>query len=232
MHGTPCDPLERGPALEAHLLGQIDFTECLALQQRLARLVGSRDDGQICLLLCEHPPIITVGRGGSPGEVQLDAQTLRSRQIDVRWVRRGGPCLVHAPGQLAAYLIVPLRWHGLSVGGHLDRFQSGVLRVLEALGIAGRLRPGRHGIWGRTGQLAAFGIAVRDWVTLHGAFLNVGPPMGLFRLVETDPFERTPMSCLVAELQKPAKMTTVRAELVCRLAEAFGCDRYHLHMIL
>ena len=52
------------------------------------------------------------------------------------------------------------------------------------------MSPGRHrsfsGVWGRTGQLAAVGVAVRHWVTYYGAYLNVCPPMGLFRLVETD----------------------------------------------
>jgi lipoyl(octanoyl) transferase len=229
MGGTPRDPLSSGPAMEAHLLGQVAFADCLALQQQIAGQIGLRDDGQICLLLCEHPPVITVGRGGSPGDVRHDAGSLRSREIEVRWVKRGGPSLVHSPGQLAAYLIAPLRWHGLTVGGHLDRLQAGLLGSLRSLGVAAGPRPGRHGLWGRTGQLAALGVSVRDWTTMHGAFLNVSPPMGLFRLVESDPVGGTPMSCLVAEQRKPVRMTAVRAELVRRLAEAFGCDRYHLH---
>ena len=72
-------------------------------------------------------------------------------------------------------------------------------------------------------------MAVRHWVTYYGAYLNVCPPMGLFRLVETDPVGRTPMSCLVAERRGPVRMTAVRAALVQRLTEAFGCDRYHLY---
>jgi lipoyl(octanoyl) transferase len=130
---------------------------------------------------------------------------------------------------VAIYLIVPLRWHGMLVGEYLDRLQWGILGTLEELGVAARTQPGQHGIWGRTGQLAAFGAAVRHEVAFHGAFVNVCPPMGLFRLVQSDPIEQISMSCLVAELGKPTKMTTVRAELVCRLADAFGCDRYHLH---
>ena len=72
-------------------------------------------------------------------------------------------------------------------------------------------------------------MAVRRWVTYHGAFLNVSPPMGLFKLVETDPLEHTRMSCLLAERRGLVRMTTVRAALVRHLAEAFGCDRYHLY---
>ena len=227
-HG-PLDNQTSAPAVQAHLLGRIDFGRCLALQQRLVHRTAAGDDGQIRLLLCEHPDIITVGRGGSPAEIQSDAGLLKSGRIEVRWVKRGGGCLVHAPGQLAVYPIVPLRWHGFSVGEYLDRFQAGVLNTLGELGIHGEARPGQHGIWGRTGQLAAFGIAVRDWVAYHGAFINVSPSMGLFRLVDADPQGTTRMSCLVAERGQPVRMTSVRAELVRGLTDAFGCDRYHLY---
>lgn len=220
---------QQSPAVETFLLGRIDYRRCLRLQRRLIRQIGGRCDGQIALLLCEHPELITVGRAGSPGEIATDSRLLRGRQIEVRWVNRGGGCLVHCPGQLAIYPIVPLRWHGFSVGEYLQRLRAGIVEALDELGIPGRTPPGRYGVWGRTGQLAALGVAVRNWVTYHGAYLNVCPPMGLFRLVESDPIGQTRMSCLVAERCGPVRMTTVRATLVRHLAEAFGCERYHLY---
>ncbi len=219
----------RSPAVETHLLGRIALPRCLELQRRLVREIGGRDDGQIALLLCEHDQVITVGRGGSPGEIATENRLLKNRQIEVHWVNRGGGCLVHCPGQLAIYPVVPLRWHGFSVGEYLERLQAGIIAALDDLGIRGHTPPGRYGVWGRNGQLAALGVAVRDWVTYYGAYLNVCPPMGLLKLVETDPLEHTPMSSLVAQRRGPVKMTTVRATLVRHLAEAFGCERYHLY---
>lgn len=265
---------DKSPALEAFLLGQIDFDRALALQQRLIVECRDRDDGQIILLLCEHPPIVTVGRAGSWGEIATQNSLIRNRQIEVRWVNRGGGCLVHCPGQLAIYPLAPLQWHGFSVGEFLDRFRAGIVEALGDLNVIGvteksipatnahplqRVGGNVHGIYGRTGQLAAFGVAVRHWVTYYGAYLNVSPPTGLFRLVENDP--RGPekgavpigakrpegrsgkrglspllpphgdwkMSSLVAERCGPVRMTGVRAALVRRLAECFGCDRYHLY---
>jgi lipoyl(octanoyl) transferase len=217
------------PALEAFLLGQIDFERVLALQQQLIVQCRERDDGQIVLLLCEHPSIVTVGRGGSAAEIATQSSLIRNRQIEVRWVNRGGGCMVHCPGQLAIYPIVPLQWHRFSIGEFLSRFCSGIIESLDDLNVQGTNTQGRYGVWGRTGQLAAIGVAVRRWVTYYGAYLNVCPPMGLFRLIESDPLGQTKMSCLVAERRGPVKMTTVRAELVRRLAENFGCDRYHLY---
>ncbi len=72
------------------------------------------------------------------------------------------------------------------------------------------------------------GIAVRNWITYYGAYLNVDPPMGLFRVVRSDPVEDIHMSSMSAERRGPVRMTTVRATLVKHLTEAFGCDRYHL----
>ena len=228
---APLDAETRRPVVETHLLGRIDFHRCLKLQKRLVDRIGERDDGQIRLLLGEHPPIITVGRGGSPGDVRLDADVLRTRQIELCWVKRGGGCLVHLPGQLAVYPIFPLRWYGLTVGRYLDRLQAGILGTLDELGVPVQTRPASHDIWGRPGRLVAVGVAVRNWVTCHGAFINVCPPLGLFRLIQEghDPDEQKPMSCLTAERIGRVTMTTVRATLIRHLTESLGCDRYHIY---
>ncbi len=117
-------------------------------------------------------------------------------------------------------------------------FRAASWRRLAELGVRGRTATtattaatttGRWGIWGRSGQLAALGVAVRDWVTWYGAYVNVCPAMGLFRLVRSDPADGGAMGCLVAERQGSVRMATVRAALTGRLSEAFGCDRYHLY---
>ena len=100
---------------EAYLLGSVDFEACLALQQRLVYEAAGRDDGQITLLLCEHPLTITVGRQGSRADIRLgQSASWKAGGSRSRWVNRGGGCLVHAPGQLAIYPIVPLEPHGFT----------------------------------------------------------------------------------------------------------------------
>jgi lipoyl(octanoyl) transferase len=214
--------------METFLLGEVDYARCLALQQRLARQIATRADGQIALLLCEHPTVVTVGRGGSPDQVWLRSGPLREGQVSTVWVNRGGGCLVHAPGQLAVYPIVPLGWYGWSVGDYLARLQRAIEGTVQELGVTPQARPDRHGVWGRTGQLAAVGIAVRNWVTYHGMYLNVCPPMGLLRLAEAGS-DHAAMSCLVAERGRPVKMTAARAAIVSRLADALSCPRYHMY---
>ncbi|MCC6124745.1 MAG: hypothetical protein IT426_07280 [Pirellulales bacterium] len=250
MQNPPLNDENPAPSMLAYFLDRLPFARCLELMRRLLVEVGDRDDGQIVLLLGEHPNLITIGRGGSPGNVRQDNSALKSREIEAIYVNRGGGCLLHCPGQLAIYPLVPLAWHGFTVGEFLDRFQAGIIEALADLNVPARTLPGIHGIWGRTGQLAAVGVAVRSWVTYYGAYLNVDPPLGLFRLVDSNPHQPSPpapttpwcpptklrsvpgeggsMSSLMAERRGSIKMTMVRAALVGRLAEAFGCDRYHL----
>lgn len=219
----------QGNLLEAYLLGSIELERCLTLQRKLVADATSRGDTRISVLLCEHPQIITVGRSGSPGQVQYSAGPLRKGLIDVRWTKRGGGCLVHGPGQLAVYPIVPLAEYGWSVGEYLRRFETAVHQALRALKIRCDIRSFGQGLWGRTGQLVAFGISVANWVTYNGAYINVCPSMGMTRLVESDPLGNSRVSTLVAERGQPVKMTGVRSEIIRHLTDGFGCDRYHLH---
>jgi lipoyl(octanoyl) transferase len=207
----------------------VDYDACLALQNRLVYEASGRDDGQITLLICEHEPIIAVGRRGSWGHIALDRRELASRQLEVRWVNHGGGCLAHMPGQLAIYPIVPLEYHGFTVGDYLDRLQRALAGAVEEVGFAPQTRPYQYGVWGRSGQLAALGVAVRSWVTYHGAFLNVAPAMDLFRLLSTDPEGGTPMSSLAVERQKNLKMTKVREAVIRHLIESLGCPRHHVY---
>ncbi len=217
------------PSVEVRLLGTVDFDTCHQLQQRLVYESTGRRDGQIELLLCEHPQILTVGRRGSRAHLFLDRQELISRRLEVRWVNHGGGCLPHVPGQLAVYPIVPLAAHGFGVGEYLERLQQGLIDTLSELGFKPETRPGQFGVWGRKGQLAALGVAVKDWTTYHGAFINVCPDLSLFRWIRTDPVGHSPMSSLLAEHQRPIRMTQVRQTVIRRLTAALGCERFHVY---
>ncbi|QGJ69683.1 Octanoate-[acyl-carrier-protein]-protein-N-octano yltransferase [Planctomycetales bacterium 10988] len=218
-----------GVSLEAFLMGTVDFDACLALQQRLVYELSGRDDGQVALLLCEHPPLITIGRAGSWQHVHLNQRERTSRGLAVRWVNRGGPAILHAPGQLAVYPIFPLDWHEIAIGTFLERFRSGMQEVLSELGIQSTTRPGSFDLFGRTGQLAMTGVAVKNWTTYYGMYLNVRPPSHLLSVVSSDPEENQATSTLHRERRLPLSMTRVREAVVRHLATSFGCQRFHVY---
>ncbi len=212
-----------------HLMGTVDFDVALALQQRLVFEHSGQAERRIAILLCEHRDLITVGRDGSRAHIRLDEAELRSRQIEVRWINRGGGAVAHLPGQLAVYPIVPLETFRMTVGAYLERLHQGLLDALDEMRLSAERRAGRYGIWGRSGQLAAVGVAVKHWTTYHGAFINVRPAMQVVRRVDTDFWEAAPMSCLAAERSRPLNMHRVRSHVIRRLTAALGCPRYHLY---
>src|SRR4051794_29952651 len=101
MVSEPAAALSIAPTrLQAYLLGQVDFEAALALQRRLVYEIAG-DRTRAALILCEHPPLITVGREGSRSHVLCDDAELQGRHWRVRWVNRGGGVWLHLPGQLA-----------------------------------------------------------------------------------------------------------------------------------
>src|SRR5207253_2503269 len=113
-----------GPVLQVYLLGTVDFEEMLRVQRRLVYdVAGDRD--RAVLILCEHPPGISVGREGSREHIRCGPAELAARRWPVRWVNRGGGCLLHLPGQLAIYPIVALDRLGLGLQAYLDHLHPG-----------------------------------------------------------------------------------------------------------
>jgi len=220
----------RRPARVAvHLLGQISLDRCLALQKRLIYEASCRADGRITLLICEHPPIVTIGRGGSRDDIQLRAVQLAGQTIDIYSVNRGGGAMFHLPGQLAVYPIVPLACQGWTVGEFLDRFQAGLQLALGQLDLKPHARPSRYGLWGVSGQLVSIGVAVTDWITYFGGWIHVAPPLPVLRYVVTDPIERIAAGSLSEERRQPLRMAHVRSRVARAVSEAFDCPEYLLY---
>src|ERR1700727_1717969 len=99
-------PTPQLPTLEVYMLGLVDFSELQQLQRRIVYELG--EQGGAALILCEHPPTISVGRSGSRAHIVADDEMLRGMGIRIHYVNRGGGCILHLPGQLVAYLLLPL----------------------------------------------------------------------------------------------------------------------------
>jgi lipoyl(octanoyl) transferase len=217
-------PGSGGPVLRAYLLGTLDFETALSLQRRLVYEV-SGDRAQAALLLCEHPPLITVGRQGSRAHIYCGPEELHSRQWPVRWVNRGGGCLLHVPGQFAIYPIVALDRLGLSVPAYLEKLQRVLCDALAEFSIPGRTRPDQAGVWVGHRLIASVGVAVRDWVTYYGAALNVYPDLEPFRLLRCSAAGDGPMTSIERERRGPLRPAFVRQRLVEHFCTCFAVSR-------
>ena len=159
------------------MLGLVDFSEVQQLQRRIVYELG--EQGGAVLILCEHPPTISVGRSGSRAHIGPDDETLQAMGIKVHWVNRGGGCVLHLPGQLAAYFALPLDTFGLNLQGYLDRLHATIMMVLEEFDLAGSVRADLPGVFSGPARIATVGVAVSRSIAYHGLTLNVGPYLEL-----------------------------------------------------
>ena len=166
---------ERGRQLEIISRGLIPYVEALEWQRTLAanRIAGRLDHD--VLLLLEHPPVITLGRGAR-GQHVLDADGM-----DVIEIERGGDVTYHGPGQLVGYPIVDLRGHRMDLHWYLRSLEAALISAVRAIGISAERRDGHTGVWvGGTRKIASIGVHVKQWVTWHGFALNVTTDLSAF----------------------------------------------------
>jgi lipoyl(octanoyl) transferase len=217
------------PPLEVYLLGLVDFEDAQRLQRRLVYDLG--EGGGASLVLCEHPPTLSVGRAGSRVHIVPDDDELRAMDIRVHWVNRGGGCQLHLPGQLAAYLALPLDRLGLTVQGYVDGLHETILGVLDEFELKGTRQPGQAGVFLDRARVASVGVAVSRWVAYHGLTINVGSFLEPFEMIEEPgpgllPVRQTTME---SRRQRPAPMAKVRESLIRRVEAVFGLEQHHLY---
>ncbi|MEB3205765.1 MAG: lipoyl(octanoyl) transferase LipB [Vampirovibrionales bacterium] len=162
-----------GELLQTETLGLIDYAQALGVQHDFvtARIENRMAD---TLLICEHPPVVTCGRGVGAEEVSQLKSTL---QVPLIQVSRGGGVTAHEPGQLVIYPILKIQPHQLR---HvLSALEAAIAKSLRHLGLCPLTHlPGETGVWipqpsGIMTKIASIGLACKRWVTYHGLALNV-----------------------------------------------------------
>lgn len=168
-------------------LGAREYPAAFALQQRVveARRQGCVPD---LLLLVEHPPVVTLGRSADERNLLASAEALAVRGIDVHESNRGGDVTYHGPGQLVGYPHLRLTGSRRDIHAYVRSLESLLIRALSEFGIVGGRVPDLTGVWvgeepGDEEKIAAIGVAIRHWVTMHGFALNVDPNLDHFRLI-------------------------------------------------
>jgi lipoyl(octanoyl) transferase len=219
---TPTDSV-----LQVYMLGLVEFEAALALQRRLVyQVTGNRSSA--ALILCEHPPLITVGREGSWTHLHCSPEELRARRWHVRWVNRGGGCLLHIPGQLAFYPILPLDRFGMGLQTYIDRLGKVIQALLGDFDVRGETHRNGSGVWVGARPIAGIGVAVHDWVAYYGFSFNVNPDLQPFRLVRWASKEGEPMTSLERERRGRLRPAHVRERLLQHFCEHFPFTRTSL----
>ena len=167
------------PRIRVRRLGVCSFDDALALQERAARSVKAGGEDE--LLYVEHPAVITLGRGTTPGQLLSSRRQLAAAGISVIETNRGGGATFHGPGQLVGYPIISLQRRGIGVRTYLQGLEKALIGALQSVGVAAFTRQGLTGVWTEFGKLVAIGIAVQQSVTRHGFALNVKTDLEPFK---------------------------------------------------
>ncbi|ADI64808.1 lipoyl(octanoyl) transferase LipB [Trichormus azollae] len=161
--------------------GLIRYLDALQWQRALLTERIKNPNLEDALILLEHPPVYTLGQGANLKFLKFD---LGKSVYNVHRVERGGEVTYHCPGQLVGYPILNLQRYRQDLHWYLRQLEEVLIRVLANYGLQGERIPGSTGVWLEGYKVAAIGIKVSRWVTMHGFSLNVCPDMtGFERIV-------------------------------------------------
>ncbi|MBD2570916.1 lipoyl(octanoyl) transferase LipB [Anabaena lutea] len=161
-------------------LGLMPYLKSLQWQRSLLTERINNPNLEDVLILLEHPPVYTLGQGANPEFLKFD---LDKSTYDVHRVERGGEVTYHCPGQLVGYPILNLQHYRQDLHWYLRQLEEVLIRVLANYELQGERIPGFTGVWLEGRKVAAIGIKVSRWITMHGFSLNVCPDMTGFESI-------------------------------------------------
>ena len=157
--------------------GLTPYEEALQAMEARAAAVRAGTSGELVWLL-EHPPLFTAGTSAAADEL------LNPLHFPVHEAGRGGRYTYHGPGQRVGYLVLDLEQRGKDIRCFVHALEGWLIAALADLGVAARREPGRIGLWVGEGRdeakIAAIGVRVKRWVTLHGFSVNISPDLSHF----------------------------------------------------
>ena len=181
----------------------MEYGEALELQRNIARDRIAGTIPQDVLLLLEHPPVVTLGRGSKEQNLVASPEFLKSKGVELFEVERGGDVTFHGPGQLVGYPIIDLKRHREDLHWYLRKIEEALINTLADYGIPGERNPAYTGVWTRGKKIASIGVHARDWVTWHGFALNVTTDLGEFERIVPCGIEGVEMTSIEREATAP-----------------------------
>jgi lipoyl(octanoyl) transferase len=201
----------------------VPYETALAVMEARAVAVADGAASELVWLI-EHPPLYTAGTSAKP-------EQLIEARFPVHVAGRGGELTYHGPGQRVAYVMLDLKRRGPDVRRFVVTLEEWIVRTLAALDVTGERREDRIGVWvrrpdkgsGREDKIAAIGIRVKRWVTLHGVSLNVHCDLSHYSgIVPCGVSEPLYGVTSLADLGRPASMPDVDAALRGAFEPLFG----------
>ena len=203
-----------------HKLGLVEYGKAYEIQKRLHR---RRLDGEISdvLLLLEHPPTLTIGRSGTLENVLASREQLTQEGISLFFIERGGDVTYHGPGQLVGYPIIDLSKRGKDIHRYVHDLEDVLMRTLKDFSITAARDESHAGVWVQQQEVAAIGVSIRRWVTMHGFALNVNPNLEHFSFINPCGLSDRKATSMSQLLGREVPMEAVIKQILAHFSEVF-----------
>ena len=207
--------------------GLVPYHQAWLAQKSLVEQRIANPDLPDTLILLEHPPVYTLGTFASTDFLKFDLGKDHLAQSDLKRevyrVERGGEVTYHCPGQLVGYPILNLRYYQQDLHWYLRQLEAVIIRTVEAYGLDAERISGLTGVWLEGKKIAAVGIKVRRWITMHGFALNVCPDLQGFQDIVPCGITDKPVGSL-SEFIPTLTVAEVQVELIRSFAEVFNVE--------
>ncbi|MFZ5469307.1 MAG: lipoyl(octanoyl) transferase LipB [Myxococcota bacterium] len=215
------------PPLVCHRLGRVEYEDGLTLMRRF---VEARATGQVndTLFLLEHPPVLTLGRGGKRQNVLASEEVLARERVELFETDRGGDVTYHGPGQLVGYPVLHLPPHRQDVRRYVRDIEEALIRALARFGVLGVRAPQWPGVWvetsGGLAKVAAIGVHLSRWYTRHGFALNVNTQLSHFELIVPCGIHEAGVTSMQRLLGQEVSLADVERAVAESFAHLFGAQ--------
>lgn len=208
------------PVLESGIevldLGHRDYRSTWEVQQELhRRLLAGR--GSDTLILVEHEPVYTLGKNADENHLLQNYP----RGVKVYRTERGGDVTYHGPGQLVAYPILDLHHYQTSVSWYMRRLEEVIIATVREWGLEATPREGLTGVWVGDEKIAALGVRLSRWVTMHGMALNVNTDLDYYQGIIPCGLLEYGVTSMEACLGRAVDFAAVKVVLVDRFRRHF-----------
>lgn len=185
------------------------------LQQKV--MSGKSED---TLILVEHEPVYTFGKNADENHLLQNSPG----NVKVFHIERGGDITFHGPGQLVAYPILDLNHYRKSVHWYMRSLETVLIQTLEEFGISAGSKEGLTGVWVGDKKIAALGVRISRWVTMHGFALNVNTDLAYYDSIIPCGIFEYGVTSMHKVLGHEVNMDAVKAKVECQFSRVFSGD--------
>lgn len=173
------------------------------------------------LILLEHPHTYTLGKSANRNHLLATNETLSKDEIDVFEIDRGGDVTYHGPGQIVGYPIINLNELYEDVHRYLRELEEVIIRTLSEFQVNGVKNPDYTGVWINNNKIAAIGIKVSRWITMHGFAFNINTDLSFFeKIIPCGIFEKG-VTSLAQESGTKIDLENVKDVVIKHFCEIF-----------